>query len=114
MYDETRSVLPYRTINTVIDHLPPKFPLKLIATPIAIIYGSDDTLIDFDILQTELPPLAYVKSIHGWEHMDFLWAHGLEKKVYPDIVKLLEHFNARIEKSTIQETMPLEYFDLDN
>jgi lysosomal acid lipase/cholesteryl ester hydrolase len=96
MYDETPSVLPYSTINTVIDHLPPKFPLKQITTPIAIMYGSDDTLVDFDILQAELPPLAYVKSIHGWEHMDFLWAHGLEKKVYPDILKLLKHFNVPI------------------
>ncbi|KAI9476033.1 MAG: Alpha/Beta hydrolase protein [Benjaminiella poitrasii] len=95
MYDETPSLLPYSTINSVVDHLPAKFPTKQIKTPIAIFYGSGDTLVDFDILQANLPPLAYVKNIHHWEHMDFLWADGLEDKVFPDIVKLLECFNSK-------------------
>lgn len=93
MYDETQSLLPYSTVNTVIDHLPPKFPTKQITTPIAIFYGSDDTLVDFDTLKADLPRLVYVKNIHGWEHMDFLWARGLERRVFPDITYLLSHFN---------------------
>ncbi|KAG1092562.1 hypothetical protein G6F42_019173 [Rhizopus arrhizus] len=110
MYDETPSLLPWSTVNTVIDHLPPKFPTKQITTPIAIFYGSADTLVDFDILKSNLPPLSYVKNIHGWEHMDFLWAHGLERKVYPDILRLLEHFNSppRIFQEEIEEKVPLE------
>jgi lysosomal acid lipase/cholesteryl ester hydrolase len=94
MYDETPSRLPWSTINTVIDHLPAKFPTKQITTPIALFYGSADTLVDYDILTENLPPkLAFVKKIQGWEHMDFLWARGLEKKVYPDIIYLLSYFN---------------------
>lgn len=109
MYDESPSVLPYSTITTVIDHLPPKFPIKQITTPIAIFYGSDDTLVDFDVLKAELPPLlAYVKKLHGWEHMDFLWARGLERKVFPDILRLLEKFNYEINT----ESNP-EYFEID-
>ncbi|KAI8987989.1 Alpha/Beta hydrolase protein [Mycotypha africana] len=95
MYDETPSLLPYSTVNTVIDHLPARFPTRQITTPIAVFYGSNDTLVDFDILQNDLPPLVYVKNVHGYEHMDFLWAKGLERKVYPDIIKLLEHFNPK-------------------
>ena len=118
MYDETPSLLPWSTVNTVIDHLPPKFPTKQIATPIAIFYGSADTLVDFDVLKSNLPPLSYVKSIHGWEHMDFLWALGLEKKVYPDILKLLTHFNhsPQISNEDIEEKLPLniKYFEIDN
>lgn len=104
MYDETPSLLPWSTVNTVIDHLPPKFPTKQITAPIAIFYGSADTLVDFDVLKSNLPPLlAYVKEIHGWEHMDFLWAHGLEEKVYPDILKLLVHFNNKAQFQIEQE-----------
>lgn len=118
MYDETPSLLPWSTVNTVIDHLPPKFPTKQITTPIAIFYGSSDTLVDFDILKSDLPLLSYVKSIHGWEHMDFLWAHGLEKKVYPDILKLLDHFNypPQISNEGIEKKAPLDikYFEIDN
>ncbi|KAI8637717.1 Alpha/Beta hydrolase protein [Parasitella parasitica] len=118
MYDETPSILPWSTVNTVIDHLPPKFPTKQITTPIAIFYGSADTLVDFDILKSNLPPLPYVKSIHGWEHMDFLWARGLERKVYPDILELLEHFNCPSPHTLleeIKENVPLEttYSEID-
>lgn len=114
MYDETPSLLPWSTVNTVIDHLPPKFPTKQITTPIAIFYGSGDTLVDFDILKSNLPPLSYVKNIHGWEHMDFLWAHGLEKKVYPDILRLLEHFNSPPHiLQDIEEKVPLEIKYID-
>ncbi|KAI8889909.1 alpha/beta-hydrolase [Backusella circina FSU 941] len=97
MYDETPSRLPWSTINTVIDHLPAKFPTKQITTPIALFYGSADTLVDYDTLTAHLPKLAFVKNIKGWEHMDFLWANGLEKKVYPDIIYLLTHFNIQIQ-----------------
>ncbi|KAI7901394.1 Alpha/Beta hydrolase protein [Cokeromyces recurvatus] len=105
MYDETPSILPYSTINSVIDHLPAKFPTKQIKTPIAIFYGSGDTLVDIDILQTDLPPLAYVKNIHGWEHMDFLWATHLEKQVFPDIIKLLDYFNSGSKHEEVTATI---------
>lgn len=88
MYDEGSSFF-----TQTVDHLPPKFPIKQITTPIAVFYGSDDTLVDFDVLKNELSHLAYVKNVHGWEHMDFLWASNLEKMVFPDILMLLEHFN---------------------
>ncbi|KAI9363146.1 Alpha/Beta hydrolase protein [Pilaira anomala] len=93
MYDEATSLLPHKPMHNVIDHLPPKFLIKQITTPIAVFYGSDDTLVDYDILKNELPHLAYTKNVHNWEHMDFLWASGLEKIVFPDILMLLKHFN---------------------
>ncbi|OBZ84607.1 hypothetical protein A0J61_07340 [Choanephora cucurbitarum] len=95
MYDEMPSRLPYHTVNTVADHVPPRFPTHQIKTPIAIFYGGSDSLVDFNVLSADLPsPLAYVKSVEKWEHLDFLWAEGVEKIVYPDILKLLSHFNS--------------------
>ncbi|KAG2236776.1 hypothetical protein INT48_006960 [Thamnidium elegans] len=94
MYDEMPSRLPYHTVNSVEDHIPPRFPTLQITTPIAIFYGRSDSLVDFNVLSADLPsPLAYVKSIEKWEHLDFLWAEGIEKIVYPDILKLLQQFN---------------------
>ncbi|KAI7863697.1 Alpha/Beta hydrolase protein [Spinellus fusiger] len=94
MYDELPSRLPYHTVNAVMDHVPPQFPTKQITTPIAIFYGRSDSLVDFDVLANDLPhPLAYVKSIQDWEHLDFLWAEGIDSLVYPDIFHLLSYFN---------------------
>lgn len=94
MFDEMPSRLPYHTSNTVMDHVPPSFPTKQITTPIAIFYGGSDSLVDFEVLAADLPsPLAYVKAIHRWEHLDFLWAKNIETLVHPDILKLLQHFN---------------------
>lgn len=100
MYDEMPSRLPYHTVNAVADHIPPRFPTLQIRTPIAIFYGRSDSLVDFNVLSADLPsPLAYVKSIEKWEHLDFLWAEGIEKIVYPDILKLLSQFNPHHEGS---------------
>lgn len=94
MFDELPSRLPYHTSNAVMDHVPPRFPTKQIKTPIAIFYGGSDSLVDFSVLAADLPsPLAYVKAIERWEHLDFLWAEEIENVVFPDILKLLNHFN---------------------
>ncbi|CEI97166.1 hypothetical protein RMCBS344292_11303 [Rhizopus microsporus] len=54
--------------------------------------------------QEEIPsPLAYVKSIGKWEHLDFLWAEGVENIIYPDIIKLLERFNPHINAPVAQK-----------
>lgn len=94
MYDEMPSRLPYHSSNAVMDHVPPRFPTRQIKTPIAIFYGGSDSLVDFDVLAADLPsPLVYVKAIEKWEHLDFLWAEGIEEFVFPDILRLLQHFN---------------------
>lgn len=99
MFDELPSRLPYHTSNAVMDHVPPRFPTKQIKTPIAIFYGGSDSLVDFSVLAADLPsPLAYVKAIERWEHLDFLWAEEIENVVYPDILKLLNHFNPLAKK----------------
>ncbi|CAO3663062.1 unnamed protein product [Rhizopus stolonifer] len=104
MYDEIPSRLPYHTVNAVADHFPPRFPTLQITTPIAIFYGRSDSLVDFNILSADLPsPLAFVKSIKKWEHLDFLWADGIEKIVYPDVLKLLEKFNPNLNTPIAQK-----------
>ncbi|KAI8048325.1 Alpha/Beta hydrolase protein [Gilbertella persicaria] len=113
MYDEMPSRLPYHTVNTVADHVPPRFPTLQIKTPIAIFYGQSDSLVDFDVLSADLPsPLAYVKAVQKWEHLDFLWAEGIEKIVYPDILKLLSHFNPGV-KPSLNDKQGLKHNDME-
>ncbi|KAI8339549.1 Alpha/Beta hydrolase protein [Chlamydoabsidia padenii] len=93
MFDEIPSRLPYKRTSSVTDHIPMKFPTKQITTPIALFYGGSDSLVNFEVLSADLPhPLAYIKSIQPWEHLDFIWATGIEDIVFPDIVHLLDHF----------------------
>lgn len=92
MYDEIPSLLPFRSQEGS-DHVPPRFPTKQIKTPIAIFYGGSDSLVNFEVLSADLPELAYVKYIAEWEHLDFLWAEGVELHVWPDVLRLVSSFN---------------------
>jgi lysosomal acid lipase/cholesteryl ester hydrolase len=93
MYDEMPSLLPFHSNNDSSDHVPPRFPTKQIKTPIAIFYGGSDSLVNFEVLSADLPDLAYVKYIAEWEHLDFLWAEGVELHVWPDVIRLVSSFN---------------------
>ncbi|KAI9263222.1 Alpha/Beta hydrolase protein [Phascolomyces articulosus] len=109
MFDELPSRLPYHTSNAVADHVPPRFTTKQIKTPIAIFYGGSDSLVDFNVLSADLPsPLAYVKAIERWEHLDFLWAEKIEDIVFPDILKLLQHFNPVTEEGKLDNNSKLD------
>lgn len=93
MYDEMPSLLPFHSNSEASDHVPPRFPTKQIKTPMAIFYGGSDSLVNFEVLSSDLPDLAYVKYIAEWEHLDFLWAEGVELHVWPDVIKLVSNFN---------------------
>ncbi|ORZ18776.1 Alpha/Beta hydrolase protein [Absidia repens] len=94
MFDEMHSRLPFKRPSSVTDHIAPKFPTKQIKTPMALLYGGSDSLVNFEVLSADLPrPLAYIKRIDTWEHLDFIWAKGIENIVFPDILHLLDHFN---------------------
>ncbi|KAG0338539.1 cholesterol esterase [Podila horticola] len=85
MYDDVQPRVPY--LSSIRSHCPHPFPTNQIATPIAIFYGGEDTLVDIQGLLSDLPELV-----------DFLWAEGLDKHVYPYILELLEShsFNGHV------------------
>ncbi|KAF9024879.1 cholesterol esterase [Haplosporangium bisporale] len=87
-----------RTQVFQISHCPHPFPTNQITTPIAIFYGGEDTLVDIQGLLSDLPELVGVWEVPNYEHLDFLWAEGLDKHVYPYILELLEShsFNGHI------------------
>ncbi|KAF9151429.1 cholesterol esterase [Linnemannia schmuckeri] len=101
MYDDVQPRVPY--LSSTRSHCPHPFPTNQIATPIAIFYGGNDSLVDIKALLSDLPDLVGVWEVPDYEHLDFLWAEGLDKHVYPHILELLEthSFNGHI--STAQE-----------
>ncbi|KAG0291120.1 cholesterol esterase, partial [Dissophora globulifera] len=96
MYDDVQPRVPY--LSSSRSHCPHPFPTNQITTPIAIFYGANDTLVDIKGLLSDLPDLVGIWEVPEYEHLDFLWAEGLDKHVYPHILQLLEShsFNGHI------------------
>ncbi|KAG0239660.1 cholesterol esterase [Actinomortierella wolfii] len=98
MYDDVQPRVPY--LSSSRGHTPHPFPTRQITTPIAIFYGDKDTLVDPKALLSDLPEAVGVWEIPGYEHLDFLWAEGLDVYVYPHIFQLLEaySYNGHVSK----------------
>jgi hypothetical protein len=54
-----------------------KFPTKNIKTPIVLVYGGSDSLVDIKVMLKELPAHTIAKEIPHYEHLDFLWAESV-------------------------------------
>lgn len=66
-----------------------KFPTRNITTPITLIYGGNDSLVDIDVMLRELPGHTVAKEVEHYEHLDFLWAKDVHKVVFPHVLEAL-------------------------
>ena len=69
-----------------------KFPTKNIKTPILLVYGGSDSLVDINVMLKELPRHTIAKEIPHYEHLDFLWAQTVDQLVFPHVFEALEEF----------------------
>lgn len=69
-----------------------RFPTRNIKTPIVMIYGGSDSLVDIKVMLKELPRHAVVKEVPHYEHLDFLWASDVNEQVFPHVFSALEEF----------------------
>ncbi|KAF9230727.1 Alpha/Beta hydrolase protein [Melanogaster broomeanus] len=60
---------------------PTRFPTRNIETPILLLYGDDDSLVDIDAMLSELPEHT--------RHLDILWGRDVHKDVIPEVVNTL-------------------------
>lgn len=67
-----------------------KFPTKNIKTPIVLVYGGSDSLVDINIMLKELPSHTIAKEIPHYEHLDFLWAQSVNELVFPHVLEALD------------------------
>jgi lysosomal acid lipase/cholesteryl ester hydrolase len=69
-----------------------KFPTRNIKTPIVLVYGGSDSLVDIRVMLKELPKHTMAIEIPHFEHLDFLWAQEVDKLVFPHVFEALQHY----------------------
>lgn len=83
-----------------------KFPTRNIKTPVVLLYGGSDSLVDIRIMLKELPKHTTAKEIPHFEHLDFLWAQDVDQLVFPHVFDALAYYTnasalaGRIENGT--------------
>ncbi|EAQ89788.1 hypothetical protein CHGG_06407 [Chaetomium globosum CBS 148.51] len=69
-----------------------KYPTRNIKTPIVLVYGGSDSLVDIRAMLRELPAQTLANEIPHYEHLDFLWARDVHELVFPHVFDALESF----------------------
>ena len=72
-----------------------KFPTRNIKTPILLVYGGSDSLVDIKVMLKELPKHTVAKEVPHFEHLDFLWGQEVDTLVFPYVFEALEHYAGR-------------------
>lgn len=83
MYDEGSPVRVYA------GHVVPRYALDTITTKIALFLGGRDTLVDNEYTERHLRSVVHVTKAPEYEHLDFLWAHDVDTRIYHGILDLL-------------------------
>jgi lysosomal acid lipase/cholesteryl ester hydrolase len=87
MYDD-HGISPFGSSATA--YRPVRFPTQNIVTPIVILYGEKDSLVDIDVLLKELPEHTVAKGLENYEHLDLLWGQGVHIDVIPLVLDALD------------------------
>lgn len=72
-----------------------RFPTRNIKTPIVLVYGGSDSLIDIKVMLKELPRHTEASEIPHYEHLDFLWGSEVATLVFPRVFDALETYTQR-------------------
>lgn len=70
-----------------------RYPTRNIKTPIVLVYGGSDSLVDIKVMLKELPSQTIANEVPHYEHLDFLWARDVETLVFPHVFAALNRFN---------------------
>lgn len=102
MYDD--DVLSPITRTSVSSYRPARFPTRNIVTPIVLLYGDTDSLVDIDVMLAELPEHTIARRLHNYEHLDVLWGNQVDKDVIPEVLLALEKYADDDTKVTVAST----------
>lgn len=81
-----------------------KFPTRNIKTPIVLVYGGSDSLIDIRVMLKELPRHTVAKEVPHFEHLDFLWGQEVETLVFPHVFEALSAYAGRDHLKSLELT----------
>ncbi|KAJ7874807.1 Alpha/Beta hydrolase protein [Mycena olivaceomarginata] len=96
MYDDDVQSPVMRT--SVSSYRPARFPTRNIVTPIVLCYGDCDSLVDIDVMVSQLPGHTVCKRLHGYEHLDILWGKDVDVDVIPEVLDSLKQYCETPEK----------------
>jgi lysosomal acid lipase/cholesteryl ester hydrolase len=89
MYDDDVQQPLSLTRPGVSSYAPARFPTKNIVTPIVLLYGDSDSLVDIKQMLHELPAHTSSIPLHGYEHLDVIWGENVHEDVIPHVVEAL-------------------------
>lgn len=72
---------------------PVKYPTRNIKTPIVLLYGDSDSLVDIGVMLKGLPRSTVAQAIPTYEHLDFLWASDVDRQVFGYVFEALETYS---------------------
>ncbi|KAJ5350121.1 Alpha/beta hydrolase fold-1 [Penicillium brevicompactum] len=72
---------------------PVKYPTRNIKTPIVLLYGDSDSLVDIGVMLKGLPHTTVAQAIPTYEHLDFLWASDVDRQVFGYVFDALEIYS---------------------
>jgi len=88
-----------------------KFPTRNIKTPIVLVYGGSDSLVDIRIMLKELPQHTIATEVPHFEHLDFLWAQEVDKLVFPHVLEALRFYSLGQNNDGIPKGLALSITD---
>ena len=88
-----------------------KFPTRNIKTPIVLVYGGSDSLIDIRVMLKELPRHTIATEIPHFEHLDFLWAQEVDTLVFPHVLEALRYYAQERRASDVSKGLALSITD---
>ncbi len=89
MFDDEASSLWNFGAATSRSYKVAKFPTKTIKTPVKLLYGGSDSLVDIRVMKKQLPEGTTAIEVPTYEHLDFLWAEDVDKMVFPHVFDAL-------------------------
>lgn len=81
---------PFSIVASERFYKPVKYPTRNIKTPIVLLYGGSDSLVDIGVMLRGLPHGTVAKVIPPYEHLDFLWAADVDRRVFGHVFEALE------------------------
>ncbi|KAJ5241302.1 uncharacterized protein N7469_002893 [Penicillium citrinum] len=81
---------PFSIVDSERFYKPVKYPTRNIKTPIVLLYGDSDSLVDINTMLQGLPRSTMAKAIATYEHLDFLWASDVDRQVFGHVFDALK------------------------
>jgi lysosomal acid lipase/cholesteryl ester hydrolase len=87
---------PFSIVANERFYKPVKYPTRNIKTPIVLLYGDSDSLVDINVMLQGLPHATIAQAIPTYEHLDFLWASDVDRQVFGYVFNALETHSKEI------------------